>query len=97
MKKIIIFSLAIYGTLAFSQVAIGKVGITNTSVSLEFGNEAGNTSTQKGILLPWTSSKNEVTDAVPGTMIYDLSDKKVKYLKHNEGTASNEWFDLSLI
>ena len=71
---------------AFSQVAIGKTSITNTSVSLEFGNE------NRGIVLPWVESETKVTTTgvVDGTLIYDTSDHKVK-LRANSG-----WKDLSV-
>ena len=85
MKKIIISSFLILSTLAFSQVAIGKSTVTNTSVSLEFGN--GN----KGIILPWVDADTSVTGAVAGTIIYDTTDKKVKVKKVASG-----WKDLSV-
>lgn len=86
MKKIILTLLiSINSTiLIYSQVAIGKSTITNSSVSLEFGDE------KRGIILPWVNSSTGVTGAVNGTIIYDTSDKKVKYLK------SGVWFDLSV-
>ena len=71
---------------AFSQVAIGKSSITNTSVSLEFGNE------NRGIVLPWVESETKVTTTgvVDGTLIYDTLDHKVKL------RANNGWKDLSV-
>uniref|UniRef100_A0AAU6WPQ4 Uncharacterized protein n=1 Tax=Chryseobacterium endophyticum TaxID=1854762 RepID=A0AAU6WPQ4_9FLAO len=84
MKKAInIFSLLLF-TSGFSQVAIGKTSVSNTSVSLEFG--SGN----RGIILPWVTSAASVTGAVDGTLIYDIADKKVKYLK------SGSWSDLTV-
>lgn len=84
MKKAInIFSLLLF-TSGFSQVAIGKTSVSNASVSLEFG--SGN----RGIILPWVTSAASVTGAVDGTMIYDITDKKVKCLK------SGAWYDLSV-
>lgn len=84
MKRTInIFSLLLF-TSGFSQVAIGKTSVSNASVSLEFG--SGN----KGIILPWVTSAASVTGAVNGTIIYDVTDKKVKYQK------SGSWFDLSV-
>ena len=83
-KNIIISSFLLFSIFAFSQVAIGKPSVTNTSVSLEFGD--GN----KGLLLPWVTSAANVTGAVNGTIIYDITDKKVKYRK------SGNWFDLSV-
>ena len=76
-------------TLAFSQVAIGKSSITNTSVSLEFG--TGN----KGIILPWATNSSGVSLPTSGnksgTFILDVNDKKVKLSKNN-GT----WADLTV-
>lgn len=91
-KNIITSSFLLLSTFAFSQVAIGKSTITtlsdnvtpNTSISLEFG--TGN----KGIILPWVTSKDDVAGAVNGTLIYDTFDKRVK-VKLNSG-----WKDLSL-
>lgn len=82
-KTIIIFSLLSF-SLHFSQIAIGKSSVSNTSVSLEFA--SGN----RGLILPWVTSASSVTGAVNGTMIYDITDKKVKYLK------SGIWVDLSI-
>lgn len=84
MKKVFISIFAIISTCVFSQVAIGKSSVTNSSVSLEFG--IGN----RGLLLPWVTSAGAVTGAVDGTMIYDITDKKVKYRKNGS------WFDLSI-
>lgn len=87
MKKsftIILISISVF---SFAQVAIGKDSVTNTSVSLEFGDD---TTEKKGIVMPWVTSAASVSGAVNGTIIYDISDKKVKYLKN--GT----WFDLSV-
>lgn len=77
-------------TLAFSQVAIGKSNISNTSVSLEFG--TGN----KGIILPWATnaagvSLSPIANAKGGAFILDVDDRKVKISKNN-GT----WFDLTV-
>lgn len=67
-----------------AQVVIGKTSVTNTSVSLEFEN--GN----RGLILPWTTSAANTSAAVNGTIIYDLSDHKVK-VKYN-----TDWKDLSV-
>lgn len=92
MKNILTLGFLIICTLHYSQVAIGKASVSNTSsVSLEFGDTAA-----KGLLLPWVTNATAVTGAVPGTMIYDLNDKKVKYLTYDESVASNVWFDLSV-
>jgi len=69
---------------SFSQLSIGKEELTNSSVSLEFGNQ------NRGIILPWVTSFNDVPNAVNGTFIFDLSDKKVKYRK------GGAWYDLSI-
>ena len=84
MKKSFIIIFSSLATCLFSQVAIGKPSVTNTSVSLEFGAE------NRGLLLPWVTSAASVTGAVDGTIIYDITDKKVKYLK------AGSWFDLSI-
>jgi hypothetical protein len=84
MKKIFILLLTTVSSIGFSQVAIGKQGVTNSDVSLEFGQ--GN----KGIILPWVNSEAAVSDAVPGTIIYDVTDKKVKVKQ------LNSWRDLSV-
>lgn len=73
------------GTLLIpAQVAIGKDVVTNTSVSLEFGSE------NRGVILPWVTSTGAVSGAVDGTVVYDLSDHKVK-TKYASG-----WKDLSV-
>lgn len=82
--------------------------ITNPSISLEFYDSADNT---KGLVLPWTSTVNNQPIAynsitgsgyqgmqgtvVDGTIILDLSDKKVKYRRN--GAWSNLTGDLPLI
>ena len=68
----------------YGQVAIGKNSVSNASVSLEFGSD------NRGIVLPWVNSSAAVSTAVDGTLIYDVSDKKVKYKK------GGTWFDLSI-
>ncbi|CAA7193733.1 hypothetical protein [Chryseobacterium potabilaquae] len=84
MKKIIVLILLLFFSMFFSQVAIGKTSVSNSSVSLEFGNE------NRGVILPWVTSAASVLNAVDGTLIYDISDKKVKYL------SSGTWVDLSV-
>ena len=102
MKRIItIVSLLTINTV-FSQVAIGKTTVTNSTVSLEFYDSADNT---KGMLLPWVSTVkdspvvynattkegyNGMQGAISdGTIIFDLSDYKVKYMK------AGIWSDLT--
>lgn len=84
MKKIVLSTILFLAvTTAKSQVAIGKTSVTNASVSLEFS-DADN----KGIILPYVEDKTSITEN--GSVIYDNSDHKVKYLK------DNSWFDLSV-
>lgn len=67
-----------------AQIGIGKSMVSSPSVSLEFG------SANKGLILPWVISINAVTGVENGTMVFDLSDKKVK-VKYASG-----WKDLSV-
>ncbi|RKS98280.1 hypothetical protein [Chryseobacterium defluvii] len=85
MKKTFISILVIISACVYSQVAIGKSSVTNSSVSLEFASTES-----RGLLLPWVTSAAAVTGAVDGTMIYDTTDKKIKYRKNGS------WFDLSV-
>lgn len=94
MKKIIIFTFLLSSSLIFSQVALGKSSISSPSVSLEFGNVAGDANKQLGIILPWVNSANAVANVVPGTLIFDTTDKKVKYYKETD--TSPIWFDLTV-
>lgn len=88
MKKYIVISALLFAATAMqSQVIINKdatQSLSSDSVLLEFGSE------NKGLLLPWVTDTASVAGAVPGTMVYDTSDKKVKFLK---GTV---WTDLSV-
>lgn len=96
MQKLIILSFILFSTLIYSQVAIGKTSVTNATVSLEFG-ISNSTDGYKGILIPWVStvsgtpnaSYTGVLNPVDGTIIFDVSDKKVKYRK------AGAWFELS--
>ena len=81
----IISGFLLLSTFAFSQIAIGKAAVTNSSVSLEFGTG------QRGLILPWVDADTSVTGAVAGTIIYDTTDKKVKVKKVASG-----WKDLSV-
>ena len=84
MKNIFLITLISISSISFAQVAIGKTAVESTDASLDFA--TGN----KGIILPWVTSEAAVTGAVPGTMVYDLTDHKVK-VKLNNG-----WRDLSI-
>lgn len=69
-----------------AQINIGGNTTSSPSVSLEFGNE------NRGIILPYVISLPSVIGAVPGTFVFDNSDKKLK-LKLN---ASNAWQDFTI-
>lgn len=84
MKNTIITLSLLFSGMAYGQVAIGKSAVSNSSVSLEFA--SGN----RGIILPWVTTAASITSAVDGTLVYDSSDKKVKYRK------SGSWFDMSV-
>lgn len=84
MKNLIIAMFLLIGSYSFSQLSIGKEDVTNSSISLEFGTQ------NRGIVLPWVTSFNDIPAAVDGTFIYDISDKKVKY------KSNGLWYDLSI-
>ncbi|WP_434979886.1 hypothetical protein [Daejeonia sp. YH14] len=84
MKKIFVGFMTLFTGTIFAQVAIGKSSVTNTSVSLEFGNE------NRGVIVPWVSSASTLVTAVPGTIVYDLSDQKLK-IRYVSG-----WKDMSI-
>lgn len=85
-------------SIAFAQVTIGKTTPSlvpaNTTVSLELGNATGGV---KGIVLPWVTSAATVASAVPGTLIFDSADQKVKFgtATTANATAIASWGDLS--
>lgn len=76
-KTIIIFTTILFVGITKAQVAIGKDEITNSSVLLEFGNEA------KGIILP---AVDEAPDAVDGTFILDNTIKSVRVMQNGDWT-----------
>ncbi len=94
MKIFLMTASLLISTFVFSQVAVGKATITaGSNVSLEFYSEADNA---RGIILPWVSTVagnpvaydastgagyKGIGTVVDGTIIFDLSDKKVKYRK----------------
>ncbi|PIF47561.1 hypothetical protein CLU96_4619 [Chryseobacterium sp. 52] len=84
MKKVIFICFVLFSLSISAQVAIGKTSVASLSVSLDFG--AGN----RGMILPWVTNTAAVTGVVNGTMVYDLSDKKVK-IKY-----AAAWKDLSI-
>lgn len=102
MKTYITFFSLLTSVLSFCQVTIGKTNPSNApanaTVSIEFGNatNAGGVR-QKGIVLPWVTSAASVTTPVPGTLIFDSSDQKIKFgtaATANAGTITR-WGDLS--
>ncbi len=87
MKNITTALILLIGTIGVkSQVAMGKPSVTNASVSLEFADTEN-----RGLILPYIVDKSSMAEN--GTIIYDASDKKVKYLKD---IATNTWFDLTV-
>lgn len=103
MKKLTIILLGLLSLPMFSQVAIGKSTVTaGSNVSLEFYDSADNA---KGIVVPWTSTvpdnplpydtstgagyRGMQGTVVDGTIIFDLSDKKMKYMR------AGAWSDLT--
>lgn len=101
MKNIFLAAALTLSSFGFSQVLIGAKAtasplVTNDSVSLEFG--VGN----RGVLLPWvfgdlapsgtgasTYTQLSGNTAVDGTLIFDLSDNRVKF------RAGGAWVSLS--
>ena len=97
MKTYITSLIILVSNLSFAQVTIGKSSSftpTNATVSLEFGNATGGA---RGIVLPWVTAATGVTSAVPGTIIFDSSDQKVKFgtATTANATAITSWVDLS--
>lgn len=82
MKKFIVTIIIIFTQNINAQVAIGKDQITNTSVSLEFGSES------RGVILPYNINKTTIN--TDGTIIYDTTDHKVKYLKNGNWSNLSE-------
>lgn len=84
MKKSTVLTIALLTTCAVkSQVAIGKQNISNPSVSMEFADNEN-----RGMILPYIEVKGGITQE--GTIIYDITDHKVKYLKNG-----GQWVNLS--
>lgn len=88
MKNIIALLTLTVSTCAFAQVAIGKSAVTNTSVSVEFGDYVAGQG--KGIIVPWVTSAGAVTGAQQGTIVFDTADKIMKYRR-----ADGSWFNLT--
>ncbi|WEK70582.1 MAG: hypothetical protein P0Y62_03295 [Candidatus Chryseobacterium colombiense] len=84
MKKIVLIISLMASGFIYSQVAIGKTTVESESSSIEFGNA------NRGIVLPWVTDLASVQNAVNGTLVFDLSDKKVKSYQNSA------WVDLSI-
>lgn len=94
----------IYSTIAFillsisinAQVGIGKNNIDGISTIIDFDNSSTNT---KGIILPavTTAPTNLNTSDNGGTLIYDLSDSKVKMFQNGTWVSLSETGDKSKI
>lgn len=91
MKKTFFILGLLFSTCAIAQVIIGnKTGnqtITNSSVSLEFGDYAN--ARGRGFIMPWVTSVDDLSGAVNGTLAFDTKDKILKYKK------ANTWFSLT--
>lgn len=97
MKTYITSIIISISSIASGQVTIGKstpFTPANTTVSLEFGNATGGL---RGVVLPWVTSAAGVTSAVPGTLIFDSNDQKVKFGTSTTANATSvaSWSDLS--
>ncbi len=84
MKKTVLIIGLIFSLSLYSQVAIGKVAAESASSSIEFGNA------NRGIVLPWVTDVVSMSNVVNGTLVFDLTDKKVKSYQNNT------WIDLSI-
>ncbi|WP_288435941.1 hypothetical protein [uncultured Chryseobacterium sp.] len=84
IKNILLIGVFLTADLVSAQIGISRASVSNASVSLQFGDTES-----KGLLLPYVTDKTGITDN--GTLIFDTSDNKVKYLKD-----TNTWFDLSV-
>lgn len=84
MKKIVLIIIITASGILNAQVALGKTVLESASSSIEFGNE------NRGIVLPWVTDASGVQNPVNGTLIFDISDMKVKVYQNNL------WKDLSV-
>ena len=97
MKTYIVSLVILISGISFGQVTIGKSSPytpANATVSLEFGNASGGA---RGIDLPWVTAAANVASAVPGTLIFDSNDQKVKFGTSTTANATTvaSWTDLS--
>ncbi|PJJ66704.1 hypothetical protein [Chryseobacterium geocarposphaerae] len=84
MKKTVLIIGLISSVSLYSQVAIGKATAESASSSIEFGNA------NRGIVLPWVTDVASMQNVANGTLVFDLTDKKVKSYQNNT------WIDLSV-
>ena len=90
--KIYLIAFILINTILKAQVAIGKTDITSPEISLEFGYSDTDVMMKKGLMLPWVTSASDLKNVVPGTLIYDLKDYKIKFKKNS---TTNPWGDLT--
>ncbi len=83
MKNVLVGIGLLTMTSAHGQMVVSKQSTHNSSVSLDFADYES-----RGLILPYVEQKANITEN--GTLIFDMLDKKVKYLKNNA------WFDLSV-
>ncbi len=81
-----ILLLVFNATALSAQIGIGTTSITNSSVLLEFSNEA------KGIIVPQVTSS---TGAPGGTFIFDINDKVLKVKEDKNQGVNGNWTSLS--
>ncbi|WP_128414265.1 hypothetical protein [Chryseobacterium sp. Leaf394] len=81
----ILFLILSADTLS-AQIGIGTTNITNSSVFLEFSNEA------KGIIVPQVTSSN---GASGGTFVFDFTDKIVKVKEDKNQGVNGNWTNLT--
>lgn len=84
MKKLIILLILPFTVSVYAQIGISRPDVANGSVSIQFS-DAEN----RGLVIPYVIDKSGITQN--GTIVYDITDHKVKYLKD-----TNSWFDLSI-
>jgi|SRR5690606_22995809 len=73
---------------ASGQTSIAKHSVEGEDVILDFKEDDN-----RAIILPWVTSQDDVASVVGGTLIFDSSDKKVKYFKSG---VNSDWVDLSI-
>ena len=85
--KIIALLGILAGNFAFSQMAIGKPSVANSSVLLDFGTDP------KGIILP---SVNAAPGAVGGTFVFNTTADAVQVWEGNNNGGAGGWTNLTI-